>query len=899
MGDVRALVVLLSIAGGPITALPAQQVEVALADRAPRFLVASPSGGAPMVVDTRSVPALWRRISLDLNDVTLERALSELSRQAGLKLMYSKAVAPLDRRVSLQASNITVAGALIEVLLDAGVDVLLARDGQLVLVRSVQGGTVAGRVTDAKTGQGVAGARVTLQGTGLGALTNDSGGFRVANVPPGSYAVTVRRIGYAQGVGTVAVVADQEAVLDVSLELSASPLDAVVVTGTVVPTEVKALPTPVSVITAEDLAAQRPHTVQELFRQAVPTAVAWDLAAIPVQTTFSVRGASTISSGGLGQMKVFIDGIPMSDYTFASVDPNSIERVEVIRGPQAAAIYGSDALGGVLQIFTKRGDSTATRPVWDGEAALGLVQTPYAGYESVMRQAYRGSVAGGGPDVSYQFGAGYTHTPDWVAPVSAQSQTSVHGGVHVARGILTADVSGRYYGQRLANVFNPEFAATGFSAFAKPSYQPRMYRFQTLGAKLTVAPTAWWRHTVTVGIDRNNTDAVQTQPRLTSPADTFFTAQNIDETKTFIAYNSSVQGRLGASATGSVTVGLDHYSLPFTSWFTSRALSTSPSTGNFGQAAVTRRVTNNTGYFAQAQLGLWDALFLTGGVRAEENTDFGDALGTPVSPQAGLTYVQPVGPATLKLRGSWGRAIRPPFPGAKEGASGATSITLPNPTLGPEGQQGWDAGIDAIFGRHGSLSVTYFNQTAKDLIAFLTVAATPLLTFQNQNVGRVKNTGVELEASVAVGMLDIRGQYGYVRSRIADPGDATGELLPGDQLFNTPTHTAGVSVSLAPRSGTTLSAGATYVGQWVGLDTPVLYRCFAGTGPCLSGPGLRPYRTMLPSLFKMNATISQQLTPGLTGFVSVDNLTNNTKHEFSFLSAAMGRTTTVGLQFHH
>jgi len=248
MGDVRALVVLLSIAGGPITALPAQQVEVALADRAPRFLVASPSGGAPMVVDTRSVPALWRRISLDLNDVTLERALSELSRQAGLKLMYSKAVAPLDRRVSLQASNITVAGALIEVLLDAGVDVLLARDGQLVLVRSVQGGTVAGRVTDAKTGQGVAGARVTLQGTGLGALTNDSGGFRVANVPPGSYAVTVRRIGYAQGVGTVAVVEDEEAVLHVRLELSASPLDVVVVTGTLVPTEVKALPTPVSVI---------------------------------------------------------------------------------------------------------------------------------------------------------------------------------------------------------------------------------------------------------------------------------------------------------------------------------------------------------------------------------------------------------------------------------------------------------------------------------------------------------------------------------------------------------------------------------------------------------------------------------------------------------------------------
>ena len=76
--------------------------------------------------------------------MTLEQALNTVSREAGLKLMYSKAVVPLESRVRLQASNITVAGALIELLLDAGVDVLLARDGQLVLVKSEQGGTVGG-----------------------------------------------------------------------------------------------------------------------------------------------------------------------------------------------------------------------------------------------------------------------------------------------------------------------------------------------------------------------------------------------------------------------------------------------------------------------------------------------------------------------------------------------------------------------------------------------------------------------------------------------------------------------------------------------------------------------------------------------------------------------------------
>jgi outer membrane receptor protein involved in Fe transport len=178
------------------------------------------------------------------------------------------------------------------------------------------------------------------------------------------------------------------------------------------------------------------------------------------------------------------------------------------------------------------------------------------------------------------------------------------------------------------------------------------------------------------------------------------------------------------------------------------------------------------------------------------------------------------------------------------------------------------------------------------------VAADPVFTYQNRNVGRVKNTGVELEASAALGMLDVRGQYAYVRSRVQDPGAATGDLLPGDELFNIPSHTGGISVSLAPRAGTTITAGATYVGQWLGYDIPTLYSCFAGTGPCLPGPGLRLYRTKLPSLTKVNATVSQQITPGLTGFVSVDNLTNNTKQEFVLFNAVMGRITTVGLQFH-
>jgi outer membrane receptor protein involved in Fe transport len=425
------------------------QVPVQLADRGPRFLLASHPAAKPTVVDARKVAVLRQRISLDLEDVTLEEALTSISRQAGLRLMYSKAVVPLESRVRLQAKGITVAGALTEVLFDAGVDVLLTANGQAVLTRravtakvEVQGGSIVGRVTDAKTGQGLEGTEVLVDGTRWRTLSGTDGQYRVAEVDTGTYVVTVRRIGYTRQSRSVTVVEGQETTADFALAALVTKLDELVTTGTVIPTELKALPTPVSVITSQDFASQRPRTVGELFRQQIPTAISWDLPSSPQSTTFSVRGASKLS-GTVAAMKVFVDGIPLSDFTNARVDPNSIARAEVIRGPQAAAIYGSDALGGVIQMFTKRGDSLTARPNVNGEAALGIVQTPYAGYRSELRQEYRGSLLGGGPGVSYYFGAGYDRTPDWVEPESGQSNTSVYGGMHVSRGVLTADASGR------------------------------------------------------------------------------------------------------------------------------------------------------------------------------------------------------------------------------------------------------------------------------------------------------------------------------------------------------------------------------------------------------------------------------------------------------------------------
>src|SRR5437899_6350355 len=90
-------------------------------NRAPRFLLAMAERSQPVPVDLKRSAFLRRRLSLAFDGATLKQALAEVSRQAGLNLVYADDVLPVAARVSLRADRITVAAALMDVLLDAGV----------------------------------------------------------------------------------------------------------------------------------------------------------------------------------------------------------------------------------------------------------------------------------------------------------------------------------------------------------------------------------------------------------------------------------------------------------------------------------------------------------------------------------------------------------------------------------------------------------------------------------------------------------------------------------------------------------------------------------------------------------------------------------------------------------
>jgi outer membrane receptor protein involved in Fe transport len=474
----------------------------------------------------------------------------------------------------------------------------------------------------------------------------------------------------------------------------------------------------------------------------------------------------------------------------------------------------------------------------------------------------------------------------------------VYGGAHLQQGALSVDVSGRDFVQHTGTPQPPDFASTGVTAFDKPNNAAQAYEEQSYGASLVYAPASWWRNNLTIGADRATQDLRTTAPVLTTPADTFLVFLEENENKTTVAYNSSVQVPVARGLSTTVTVGADHYNLGNQFYATGGATTTSGAiaTDPAQPVMASRSPVTNTGVFAQAQVDAGDKLFLTAGVRGERNSAFGQALGTPVLPRFGGSYATSIGVATLKVRASYGAAIRPPGAGEQDALAGPAAIQLANPGLRPERQSGWDTGFDLAFDTGVTLNATYFNQYANDLIDGVTINAdTVPQVEQFQNVGTVHNTGIELEGSFRFPAGQVSVQYAIANSRVDGLGAGYGgDLQVGDQLLGIPHHTGGATLSVRPLRSTTIVVGVAYVGSWTNYDQLAEDDCFGGKGPCFAST--RGYWHLYPAFTKANLTVAQQITAVVSGFVSVTNLTNNEDYELLNSVPIMGRTTVIGVR---
>ncbi|MEO6529277.1 MAG: SusC/RagA family TonB-linked outer membrane protein [Gemmatimonadaceae bacterium] len=210
-------------------------------------------------------------------------------------------------------------------------------------------GSISGVVTDASIGRALAGARVGITGTQLGATTNADGRFTIASVPAGNYAVQVRMIGFSAQDRTVAVVNGQMATVNFQLSTRAVVLDEVVAVG--YGTQKRgSLTGAVDQVGSQALENRPMANLTQGLQGVIPNVNIRLLDGRPTQAPrINIRGTTSIGQGG--NALVLIDGVEGDP---SMVNPNDIESITVLKDAASAAVYGARGAFGVLLINTKK-----------------------------------------------------------------------------------------------------------------------------------------------------------------------------------------------------------------------------------------------------------------------------------------------------------------------------------------------------------------------------------------------------------------------------------------------------------------------------------------------------------------------------------------------------------------
>jgi len=245
-----------------------------------------------------------------------------------------------------------------------------------------QSGTVAGTVVDSKTGRPLADATVRAEGSEASGRTGTRGEFRLTGVSGGTIRLRVTRIGYQASTATAS-----EGATNVRIEMTelVVKLDELVVTGTAGETQKRSLGNAIGQVQVSSTLqiAGPPAKLQDMLSVNVPgVRIMRASGAIGTGGTTRIRGSGSLSLSN--EPLIYIDGVRSNNQAaVASVafngqekpsrlndlNPEEIESIEVLKGPSAATIYGTEASNGVIQIITKRG--RAGRPTFDTHFGAG------------------------------------------------------------------------------------------------------------------------------------------------------------------------------------------------------------------------------------------------------------------------------------------------------------------------------------------------------------------------------------------------------------------------------------------------------------------------------------------------------------------------------------------------
>lgn len=532
-------------------------------------------------------------------------------------------------------------------------------------------------------------------------------------------------------------------------------LEPIVVTATRTSVPMREVGSAMTIITAEDLAQRQRVPVLDILR-GVPGLSVVQSGGFGQQTSVFLRGANS------NHTLVLIDGVEANDpsnpsgfFDFSNLLADNIERIEILRGAQST-LYGSDAIGGVINIITKKGRG---RPRATLRAEGGSFNT----------FKVTGGVSGGNELVNYSL-TGSRFESDSISAADSRRGNSEEDGYRNTTltsrlGLTLApyfalDFTARYQDARTEIDGSTVDAMGHFLPIDDPNAVLDAQQLFTRGEGRLTLFDGRWEQILGVSFTRhhrNNKDRPD-------PNNPFPFPGSFEGEKFKVAWRNNLRFFKGHLLTFGIATEEESMEV------------------DAPGGDLPEKTARTTGGYLQDQLDLWNRLFITGGVRFDGHSRFGLKLTGRVT--AALVFDK----LGTKFRGSYGTGFKAPSLSQlfddrfNTTLVNGAKLEFSNKKLDPEESESWDIGIEqSLWDERLSLGVTYFNNEFTNLIQFQQVAVAPD-KFQLINIAEAEASGWEaFMALTPVEGLTLRGNYTQMQTK---------DKQTGEPLVRRPEHKA-------------------------------------------------------------------------------------------------------------
>ncbi len=776
---------------------------------------------------------------------------------------------------------------------------------------------IAGRVTD-QEGKPIAGVSVLLKGTKTGTATDVNGHFSI------SASIGNVLIFSAVSYETKEVKINSASVIT-KLSLLVKSLEELVVSGNVVAVKKKADVSSVTVLTGEDIEALPGFNLTNILEGVVPGVTVSSLGTTNFRTgeyfisRLSVRGAD---------IKVYVDGVVYAAGSayLAMLNKDDIDRIEIVRGPSAATLYGSDAIGGVMLIYTKKG--SADKTIINVKTSLGFQRSDFTDKPKQFQQEHNAEFYQGIKNFSYVIGGNYRTQNDYL-PKGSLKEGGGYANFTYNKGKFKFVLSNNYNANKIINSRLPVFdnvsgVGSFFWSYKDSGYFKSPYRIHSdvVSFSTSFQPASWWTHNLIMGYTENTyhylTDvAIYTDTTLINynakHNNYELTAQDWtseDKTPT-LSYNNLIKiGSLHDPFKMNILSGFEYSHTQHDEIIFNNEIHYTTAGGfTYNPNRVTGAPFYNynrefTGAFLQLSPSLNDKYFLVAGMRYEKS-NISIAV---VNPRIGFTTNFELPHFIIKPRINWGRSITPPpYYITHPPPSFGPFTFVANPDIKPKEQSGVDAAIEIYDKKNNfKMEVVRFDNIIKNSFG---TKRTPInngtaLIISYINIGKYAYKGWEFSADYKINNFKITGNYSIIKATYIDSSIGRKIFHKGDRVDYIPNFAAGASLNYSfPKlfgksDHLTLTLSMTSSGKMIEMTYYQfiidLARFRAGSG---SNPNSKPnyYYMETPAVTKYNLNVDYQFHPNLKFFIQAWNFTNNTTPDWDKSNPVAGASWMFGL----